>query len=52
MKRVRNKSTGLVHEVSDDHWALSHPDYEILPDQEGPAEKPIPELPREERRKR
>ena len=40
MKRVRNKNTGLIHEVNDDHWALSHPDYEVLPDQGESAEKP------------
>lgn len=34
MKRVRNKSTGWVHEVNDDHWALNHPDYEVLEDEE------------------
>lgn len=34
MKRVRNKSTGLVHEVNDGHWALNHPDYEVLEDEE------------------
>ena len=44
MKRVRNKSTGLVHEVSDDHWVLSHPDYEVLPDEERPAEEPASEF--------
>lgn len=51
MKRVRNKSTGLVHEVNDDHWALSHPDYEVLPDQEGPAEEPVSESQSKRRRK-
>jgi len=28
MKKVRNKKTGLVHTVPDDHWSLKHPDYE------------------------
>ncbi len=47
MKRVRNKNTGLVHEVNDDHWALRHPDYEVLEDEE-PEEKSE----NEEKRKR
>lgn len=42
MKRVRNKSTGLIHEVNDDHWALSHPDYEVLEDEPEPHESNEP----------
>lgn len=53
MRWVRNKLTGLVHSVPDDHWALRHPDFEeVQPDQAG--EEPREEEPQkaEPRRRR
>jgi len=40
VKRVRNKRTGFIHEVNDDHWALRHPDYEVLEDEPKEANEP------------
>lgn len=55
MRWVRNKLTGLVHSVNDDHWALQHPDYEEVqdPDQNSDTQPPpdTQEEPKRGRRK-
>lgn len=42
MAQVKNKATGIIHDVPDNHWALESSDYEVI-QPEPVKEDPKPE---------